>query len=141
MTASVNIRWDKENNPNAFAWCWVASQFTLLLFALLARTHIFHSLALMQRVNPRWEKYLGLSVYLLLLVTVRLYLNLLMNGLWHRNPDLHSEEAKTNSPELFEQSLLKSPDPIVIRDEIQWKRMLLSSVAMSILAATMYALY
>jgi len=105
-------------------------------------------MAMLQKGNPAWVQLLGVFGFILLLVTLSLYLNLLMNGVWHRNPEVSTpvegdsdsldisplnlqasagQTAKPESPALFEQSLLKNPDPIVQRDHIQWKRMLLAT--------------
>jgi hypothetical protein len=155
MAGNYSISWDEENSPQGFAWCWAINQCIVLLAGLLVKTHVLPSMALMQRDHPRWERIFGFFVYLL--ATLSLYLNLTMNGFWHRNveasaPDEDDPEnleisvlnpqadaaqtAKNTSPALFEQSLLKNPDPIVLRDQIQWKRMLLATVGAGTLAVS-----
>jgi hypothetical protein len=156
MTGNYRISWSEENSPQPFTWCWAASQSVLVLVGFLIKTRVLQSMALTQRNNPGWERAFGFFVFVLLLTTLSLYLNLVINGLWHRNPDLslpdedaepsgvtslHLEEAGPNgnqltSPGLFDQSILKNPDPIVTRDQIQWKKIGLATVAVGTLAAS-----
>jgi hypothetical protein len=157
--AIYQIDWDEENSPRAFAWWWGVCQFLVLLAALRAKAHLFIGfMPHLQSENPDLEKLVRFIGLVPFMVVALLYLNLVFNGLWHRNPDLPDpededpgsqrsssvalqvdgpEEENLSPPGLFEQSLLKDPDPIVMRDQIQWKRMFLATIAMTFLVGSL----
>ncbi|MGA8743243.1 MAG: hypothetical protein WB561_18795 [Terracidiphilus sp.] len=150
MTVGARIAWDEENNPGAFFWCWATTQLILILTYILIAAHLLPPTALNR--SHGGPRVLLLLAYLLFLTTASLYLQLVMNGFWHRNPELQSpndeelgasdlhevnhEEEESTPPGLFEQSILKNPDPIVTRDQVQWTRILLATTAMGTLIFT-----
>jgi hypothetical protein len=150
MSVSVRISWDEENNPRPFYFCWGVCQLLLLVTVVLLRMHILKSVIFLAPGNGLWIRSFGFMLLISLLATGSLYLNLMMNAIWHRNPDLGSETNEDEdsdqpmshftssqdnpdtpkiAPGLFDQSVLKSSDPIILRDQIQWQRMGISTLA------------
>ena len=115
MPVNVSASWDEGSSLGLLGCCWSAIQFTFLLVGFLVKIHLLHSTALMRFESPLWVRIPGYLVYLLVMITGALYLNLIVNGIWHKNPDISEPFAK-----LFEQSVLKNPAPIIRRDKIQW---------------------
>jgi hypothetical protein len=152
MVVNARVEWDEENSPKAFIWCWAVSQLILLIL-LTAMPH--HSLVAYRHSKSTAAVSFRFLICIPLMITASIYLQLIFNGFWHKNPycsdwnnndstesagaSLHlnendPKEVEPAPPALFEQSM-KSPDPVVLRDEIQWKRMLFATLGMGTLVA------
>ena len=157
MAINARIYWDEENSPKAFYICWTISQFCLLFIAILIRLHVLDSIALTRPGNPSGERASGFLFLILMLATFSLYLNLIFNCIWHRNPrvvessdgvpepievdlfqvkDPEPEKADLEPPSLFANAELNDGDPIITRDQIQWKKMLWASLCVASVALT-----
>lgn len=159
---SARISWDEENDPKPFLYCWAASQISFIIAGILIKSHVFKTIGLLGPGSSSGERAFGILAYGLLMVALTLYLNLIMNGFMHRNPDIadtddrevegdvddslsslsikqrdEAQEQPSVSPGLFERSLLKNPDPVVLRDAVQWKRMILATSCVGILFVTL----
>ena len=145
------IYWDEENSPAGFylSWaiCFVLTAILLNPFHLVWQEHR----AILRAGSTEWTSWPGILWLLTSLIAFAMYANLIVNAILHRNPDLDestNEEQSDGlnpgtrtdfsvsdaSPKLFEQSIEKNDDPIVVRDEIQWRRIGVSTGMTLVLA-------
>ena len=149
MAVNARIYWDEKNSSKTFFICGAVLEFTLLTIALLIHFHKIDSIAFERPGNPSAERFFGFLFYVFMLSTFTLYLNLIINCIWHRNPkavepsdnvpdpvevdlfqvkDPEPEKADLEPPSLFANAELNEGDPIITRDQIQWKKMFWSTL-------------
>jgi len=164
-----SISWDEQNSPTAFAYFWALSQTILLLSYLLVRIQTISSMAFEKSSSLEWAQVLGFVEMICCLLALGLYLQLVINGIWHRtNPETSTEnelesldisplqlntdrdpmegrsvEQDAFSAPLFGPTLEKMEkfDPVVVRDQIQWKRIILATVGMATIATSFVFLF
>jgi hypothetical protein len=165
VSVSVRINWDERNSPRAFYLCFGIAEIATSAIWMLAKLHLIRTVYLLEKDNPLPIRFLGLLVLGLTLATLSLYCNLMINGIWHRNPatinvpedgDAEPDDSPINllsSPVVKENAEINKPgslfanaslddvlgDPIITRDQIQWRQMAMATAAM-IVCCTVFVL-
>jgi hypothetical protein len=155
--------WDEKNDARPFWVFWGMGQGAFIIALLVAKLESAQALDQFRHGQSGSMFFWRCAVLIPAGIAGVLYINLIMNGFWRRNPKIPSpDDAADAEPDisslglneigdpppepetksgLFQNSSLDDLDPIITRDEIQWKKMLLATCGLAMLSVSFFFMF